>query len=161
MGFIHLQIEWNPCLGATAPRSPFSLPSILNWICFLTTPPPSPKTNFWVHHWKRLHTCPCLHTLYFVQKVACLMQHPMYSLLKLLFSLASNNILCIHKGRAAVVGNVTMETSSTQPWILRRRKSRRMLHRYKGRFCLFLQFFVLEALPSSFPIHSDRTKCGR
>jgi hypothetical protein len=36
-GFAHLQIDWNPLLGATAPRSAFTLPSVLSWICW--TPP--------------------------------------------------------------------------------------------------------------------------
>jgi hypothetical protein len=35
-----------PDKGATAPRSPFSLPSVLNWICW--TPPPRKKS--WVRH---------------------------------------------------------------------------------------------------------------
>jgi hypothetical protein len=42
-----LQNHW----GATAPRSPFSLFSLLNWICW--TPLPSPEQNSWVRH--------CLH----------------------------------------------------------------------------------------------------
>ena len=38
----------NPWLeGATAPRSPFSLSSVLNWIFW--TPPP--KKNSWLRHW--------------------------------------------------------------------------------------------------------------
>ena len=39
----------NPWLGATAPRSPFSLPSVLNWICWT----PSPEQNSWERHWCR------------------------------------------------------------------------------------------------------------
>jgi hypothetical protein len=39
-----LQIEWNPWLGASAPRSPFCLPSVLNWICW--NPPPARKKIF-------------------------------------------------------------------------------------------------------------------
>jgi hypothetical protein len=34
----------NPWLGATAPRSPFSLSSVLNWICWT----PSPRKKFLV-----------------------------------------------------------------------------------------------------------------
>ena len=37
----------NPWLGGYVPRSPFSLSSVLNWICW--TPPP--KKNSWVRHW--------------------------------------------------------------------------------------------------------------
>jgi hypothetical protein len=34
--------------GATAPRSPFTLPSVLNWICW------NPAKNSWARHWYRL-----------------------------------------------------------------------------------------------------------
>jgi hypothetical protein len=34
--------------GAIVPRSPFSLPSILNWICW----PPPPRKHSWVCHWR-------------------------------------------------------------------------------------------------------------
>jgi hypothetical protein len=44
-----LQIERNPGLGATAPRSPVSLPSVQNWIFW---PPPPPQQNSWVRHWR-------------------------------------------------------------------------------------------------------------
>jgi hypothetical protein len=47
----------NPWLGGCGPRSPFSLSSVLTWICW--TPPP--KKNSWVRHWCRLTFC--LHVL--------------------------------------------------------------------------------------------------
>ena len=37
----------NPWLGGYRPRSPFSLSSVLNWICW--TPPA--EQNSWVRHW--------------------------------------------------------------------------------------------------------------
>jgi hypothetical protein len=36
-----------PDYGATAPRSPFYLPSVLNWICRTR----QPAKNSWVQHW--------------------------------------------------------------------------------------------------------------
>ena len=39
----------NPWLGATVPRSPFPLSSVLNWICW-NTHPPAPEQNSWVCH---------------------------------------------------------------------------------------------------------------
>ena len=39
----------NPWLGGYRPRSPFSLSSVLNWICWT---PPHPEQNSWVRHWR-------------------------------------------------------------------------------------------------------------
>jgi len=39
-----------PWLGATAPRSPFSLSSVLNWINWICWNPP--EQNSWVRHWR-------------------------------------------------------------------------------------------------------------
>ena len=38
-----------PDQGATAPRSPFTLPSVVNWICWNPSPPR--EQNSWVRHW--------------------------------------------------------------------------------------------------------------
>ena len=41
----------NPWLGGChPPRSPFSLSSVLNWICWTPLPSP-PEQNSWVRHW--------------------------------------------------------------------------------------------------------------
>jgi hypothetical protein len=47
-GFTHLQIERNPWLEGYHHQTLFSLPSVLNQICWS----PSEK-NSWVHHWER------------------------------------------------------------------------------------------------------------
>ena len=51
----------SPWLGGTVPRSPFSLSSVLNWICW--TPPPKKKS--WVRHWYDVHKnrYPCSKTV--------------------------------------------------------------------------------------------------
>jgi hypothetical protein len=41
-----LQIERKPWLGGYRSRSPFSLPSVLNWICWTPL-----EKNSWVRHW--------------------------------------------------------------------------------------------------------------
>jgi hypothetical protein len=46
------KLSGTPDYRANAPRSPFSLPSVLNWICLTTPPPPpNPEKNSWVCHW--------------------------------------------------------------------------------------------------------------
>jgi hypothetical protein len=42
------KLSGTPDKGAT--RTPFSLPSFLNWICWTPPPPPS-EQNSWVRHW--------------------------------------------------------------------------------------------------------------
>jgi hypothetical protein len=48
MGFIHLQIEWNPCLEGYCPQIP-----VLSALCpqlNLLNPIPTPEKNSWVCH---------------------------------------------------------------------------------------------------------------
>jgi hypothetical protein len=50
MGFIHLQIEWNPRLGGYRPQIPI-LSALYPQLNFLNTPPPPlRKKNSWVRH---------------------------------------------------------------------------------------------------------------
>ena len=61
-----------PDWGATAPRSPFSLSSVPNWICW--TPPP-PKKNSWVRHWIHLFVTATVYSLdymmWFPENIKC------------------------------------------------------------------------------------------
>jgi hypothetical protein len=43
MGFIHLQIEWNPCLGGCRPQIPVLSACPMSSTEFVDTPPPPPK----------------------------------------------------------------------------------------------------------------------
>jgi hypothetical protein len=48
------KLSGTPDEEATAPRSPFSLPSILNWICWTPRKIPGitpPRKNSWLRHW--------------------------------------------------------------------------------------------------------------
>jgi hypothetical protein len=50
MGFIHLQIEWNPWLGGYHPEIPI-LSALYPQLNLLKLPPPR-ENNSWVHHWQ-------------------------------------------------------------------------------------------------------------
>ena len=67
----------NPWIGGTAPRSPSSLSSVLNWICW--TPPP-PQQNSRVRHYNtRFHLVISVNigfgVLFRVKGTACLYRH--------------------------------------------------------------------------------------
>jgi hypothetical protein len=53
------KLSGTPDYGATAPRSPFSLPSVLNWICW--TPPNKIPVYATVSHWRTLSSYWVLH----------------------------------------------------------------------------------------------------
>jgi hypothetical protein len=53
MGFTHLEIERNLCLGGYSPQIPVLSAFYLQ--LNLLNPPPPPKKNSWVRHWLRTH----------------------------------------------------------------------------------------------------------